>query len=111
MTASSADRGNRDGSWRWPVDPARYDRTSLLRAAEKDAIVGLGLVNLRRLARHDPAARGWQEIRRLLRPLDAAASALEGSADLSPAPGDAQRGAVVATAVRRGWPVLLVVDG
>jgi integrase len=77
VTASSVDRANRAGSWRWPVDPARYDTAPALRAAEKDAIIELGLVNLRRLARHDPAARGWQEIRRLLRPLDDAAAALE----------------------------------
>ena len=65
------------GPWRWPVDPARYDTAPLLRAAEKDAIIELGAGNLRRLARHDPAARGWQQIRRLLRPLDDAAAALE----------------------------------
>jgi len=65
------------GPWRWPVDPARYDRAPLLRAAEKDAIIELGVGSLRRLARHDPAARGWQQIRRLLRPLDDAAAALE----------------------------------
>ena len=34
--------------------------------------------SLRRLARHDPAARGWQQIRRLLRPLDDTATMLEG---------------------------------
>ncbi len=77
MTASSADRANRAGSWLWPVDPARYDTAPVLRAAEKDAVIELGPVNLRRLARHDPAARGWQQIRRLLRPLDDAAAALE----------------------------------
>ena len=77
MTASSADRANRAGSWRWPVDPARCDTAPVLRAAEKDAIIELGPVNLRRLARQDPAAQGWQQIRRLLRPLDAAAAALE----------------------------------
>jgi hypothetical protein len=65
------------GSGRWPVDPARYDRAPLLRAAEKDAIIDLGVGSLRRLARHDPAARGWQQIRRLMRPLDDAAAALE----------------------------------
>jgi integrase len=69
--------GDSSGSWRWPVDPARYDRAPLLRAAEKDAIIDLGVGSLRRLARHDPAARGWQQIRRLLRPLDDAAAALE----------------------------------
>jgi integrase len=64
--------------WRWPVDAARYDTAPLLRAAEQDAIAELGAGNLRRLARHDPDARGWQQIRRLLRPLDDATAALEG---------------------------------
>jgi integrase len=77
VTSSAADLPDSSGSWRWPVDPARYDTAPLLRAAEKDAIVELGPVNLRRLARHDPAARGWRQIRRLLRPLDDAASALD----------------------------------
>ena len=78
MTASSEVGGpHRSGHWRWPIDPARYDTTPVLRAAEKDAIVELGTDNLRRLARHDPAARGWQQIRRLLRPLDDADAALE----------------------------------
>ncbi|MGW1290366.1 tyrosine-type recombinase/integrase, partial [Streptomyces sp. NPDC002586] len=35
------------------------------------------MVNLRRLARHDPAAPQWRQIRRLLRPLDDAAAALD----------------------------------
>ena len=59
------------------VDPARYDTASLVRAAEKGAIIELGVGNLRRLTRHDPAARDWQQIRRLLRPLDDDAAALE----------------------------------
>jgi hypothetical protein len=50
----------------------------VLRTAEKNAIIELGPGNLRRLARHDTAARGWQQIRRLLRPLDNAAAALGG---------------------------------
>ncbi len=79
MTSSSAAR-RRDSAapWRWPVDLARYDSAPLLRSAEQDAIIALGADNLRRLARHDPAARGWQQVRRLLRPLDDAAAALEG---------------------------------
>ncbi|HEX2298271.1 MAG TPA: hypothetical protein VHH34_07110 [Pseudonocardiaceae bacterium] len=105
MTASVAGgRPDRPGDWRWPIDPGRYDTTSVLRATEKDAIVELGVDNLRRLARHDPAARGWQQIRRLLRPLDDAA-------DLPSAPGDAGRDCGGAAAVRRDRPVLLVVDG
>jgi hypothetical protein len=78
VTSSSAvGRPDRFGPWQWPVDPARYDMAPLLRVAEKDAIIELGISNLRRLARHDPAARGWQQVRRLLRPPDDAAAALE----------------------------------
>jgi integrase len=64
------------GCWRWPIDPDRYDTTRMVRAAEKQAIAELGVDNLRRLARHDPAAPGWRQIRRLLRPLDDAGAAL-----------------------------------
>ena len=72
MTVVSAvGRPDSVGPWQWPVDLTRYDTAPLLRAAEQDAIIGLGVGDLRRLARHDPAARGWQQIRRLLRPLDA----------------------------------------
>jgi len=76
-SSSAAGRPGRSGRWQWPVDPVRYDTAPLLRMAEKDAIIELGIGNLRRLARHDPAARGWQQVRRLLRPLDDAAAALE----------------------------------
>jgi hypothetical protein len=65
------------GCWHWPIDPHRYDTTPVVRAAEAAAIVELGTDNVRRLARHEPAARGWAEIRRLLRPLDEACAALE----------------------------------
>jgi integrase len=75
---SAAGRPDSPGLWQWPVDAARYDTVPLLRAAEQDAIAELGAGNLRRLARHDPSARGWQQIRRLLCPLDDAAAALEG---------------------------------
>jgi integrase len=79
VTASSSPAGDPDGSgrWRWPVDPARYVTAPALRGAEKDAIIGLGVGNLRRLAGHDPADPGWRLIRRLLRPLDDAGAALE----------------------------------
>lgn len=78
MTSSSAaGRLDRSGLWQWPVDAARYDTAPLLRVEEKDAIIELGVGNLRRLARHDPAARAWQQVRRLLRPLDDATAALE----------------------------------
>jgi hypothetical protein len=89
MTAfSPAGLPDSSGPWRWPVDPARYDRAPLLRAAEKDAIIELGVGSLRRLARHDPAARSMTPLRRW-RP-----------ADLSPAPGDAGRDRSGAAAVR-----------
>jgi hypothetical protein len=63
--------------WRWPIEPDRYDTTPMVRAAEQQAIVDFGVDNLRRLARHDPAAPGWRQIRRLLRPLDDAGAALK----------------------------------
>jgi hypothetical protein len=75
---SAAGLPDPSGPWRWPVDAGRYDTAPLLRAAEQDAIIELGAGSLRRLARHDPAARGWQQVRRLLRPLDDATAALEG---------------------------------
>jgi hypothetical protein len=78
MSASSAAGSpGRSGHWQWPIDPGCYDTAPVLRAAEKEAIVELGVDNLRRLARHDPAARGWKEIRRLLRPLDDVEATLE----------------------------------
>jgi integrase len=73
----TADNADPDGRWQWPIDPSRYDTTPALRAGEKDAIVELGTDNLRRLARHDPTAAGWRQIRRLLRPLDDANAALQ----------------------------------
>ena len=75
---SAAGRPAPSGPWQWPVDAARYGTAPLLRPAEQDAIIKLGVGNLRRLARHDPVARGWQQVRGLLRPLDDAAPALEG---------------------------------
>jgi hypothetical protein len=45
------------GRWRWPIDRHRYDTARAVRGAEKEAIAELGVDNLRRLARHDPAAR------------------------------------------------------
>ena len=77
MSAPLAVAGSGDGRWRWPIDPRRYDTTPAVRAAEAAAIADLGVGNLRRLARHDPAAGGWQPILRLLRPLDDAGAALE----------------------------------
>ena len=77
MTVLSAvGRPGSPSPWQWPVDQARYDTAPLLRASEQDAIAGLGPGTLRRLARHDPAAQGWQQVRRMLRPLDDAAAAL-----------------------------------
>ena len=79
MTTLAADQVGPDqpGSWRWPIDADRYDTTPEVQAAEAAAIAELGTGNLRRLARHDPAARGWAEIRRLLCPLDDAGAALQ----------------------------------
>jgi integrase len=76
-SAASLTSPDQPGCWCWPVDPRRYDVTPAVRAAEVAAIVELGAGNLRRLARHVPEARGWHEIRRLLRPLDDAGAALE----------------------------------
>ncbi|MBB4787011.1 hypothetical protein [Streptomyces rapamycinicus] len=78
MTALVSPSTNPEPSdrWRWPIDPRRYDTAAAVRPAEKRAIAELGLVNLRRMARHDPDAPGWRAIRRLLRPLDDAAAAL-----------------------------------
>src|SRR5437762_3974667 len=64
------------GHWRWPITAPSYDTAAVVRTAEAEAIAELGVDNLRRLARHDPAARGWRGIRRLLRPLDDASAAL-----------------------------------
>ncbi len=83
-----------DGRWRWPIDPRSYDTTPAVRAAEAAAIAGLGVGNLRRLARCDLAAGGWQLIRRLLRPLDDAGAALE-----SPLTSHRRRAMLVASAV------------
>ncbi|WP_459548634.1 tyrosine-type recombinase/integrase [Nocardia sp. X0981] len=66
-----------DLRWRSPIDPGRYDVTPALRVAEKDATTELGVDNLRRLARHDPKARGWTKIRRLLLALDDSTAAVQ----------------------------------
>jgi len=75
-TAPATGRPGDGPRWRPPIDPGRYDTAPTLRAAEKDAITELGVDNLRRLARYDPSARGWKQIRRLLRPLDDANAAI-----------------------------------
>ena len=69
--------GGSDGRWHWPIDPGSYDTAPAVRAAEAAAIADLGAVSLRRLGGCDLAAGRWQPIRRLLRPLDDAAAALE----------------------------------
>lgn len=77
MTATAAaDQPDSHRRWKSPIEAGRYDTTPALRGSEKDAIAELGVENPRRLARHDPAVRGWRLIRRLLRPLDDAAAAL-----------------------------------
>jgi integrase len=83
-----------DGRWRWPIDPRVYDTKPAVRATEAAAIADLGAGNLRRLGRCDLAAGGWQLIRRLLRPLDDAAAALE-----SPPTSHCHRAMLDATAV------------
>ncbi|WEB44706.1 tyrosine-type recombinase/integrase [Streptomyces yunnanensis] len=80
--------------WTWPIDPGRYDTAAAVRPAEKQAIAELGLVNLRRMARHDPDAPGWRVVRRLLRPLDNVAAALH-----EPATSHRRRGRLDAAAV------------
>ncbi|MCI3270628.1 tyrosine-type recombinase/integrase [Streptomyces sp. 7R015] len=80
--------------WIWPIDPSRYDIAAVLRTEEKRAIAELGLVNLRRMARHDPNAPGWRAIRRLLRPLDDVAAASH-----EPATSHRRRGRLDAAAV------------
>jgi len=77
MTDFSATCRPDDPRWRPPIDPGRYDTAPMLRKVEKDAIAELGADNLRRLARHDPDARGWKLIRRLLRALDDASAAVQ----------------------------------
>jgi hypothetical protein len=93
-SAASLTAPRQPGRWHWPVDPRRYDTTPAVRAAEAAAIVELGAGNLRRLACHDPEARGWQEIPRLLPPLDDAGAALE-----SPLTPHRRRAVLDATAV------------
>jgi hypothetical protein len=78
IVPSPADFQGQYGRWRLPVDPARYDTTPMLSEAEKDAIIGLDAGGLRRLARHDPSAPEWAQVRRLARPLDDAAGSLDG---------------------------------
>lgn len=68
--------GGGDGRWRWPIGSGSDDTMPAVRAAEAAAIAGLGVDNLRRLARHDRAAARWRLIGRLLRPLDDAGAAL-----------------------------------
>ncbi|MEU5547580.1 hypothetical protein AB0G85_35325 [Streptomyces sioyaensis] len=85
---------NPSDRWTWPIDPSRYDTAAVVRPAEKRAIAELGLVTLRRMARHDPDAPGWRVIRRLLRPLDDVAAALH-----EPATSHRRRGRLDAAAV------------
>jgi len=77
MTDFSATCRPDNPRWRPPIDPGRYDTAPMLRKVEKEAIAELGADNLRRLARHDPDARGWKRIRRLLRALDDASAAVQ----------------------------------
>lgn len=66
-----------DGRWSWPIVPDRYDTAVAVRPAETQAVLELGVRNLRRLQYHDPAAPGWRVITRLLDPLEAVNAALD----------------------------------
>jgi integrase len=77
VTALKTVAGTEDRAWQWPINPQRYDTRVLIRAAEQRAIGELGVDNLRRLRRHDPAAAGWASISRLLAPLDAVNAVLD----------------------------------
>ena len=81
--AAAAD--GHEGRWRWPIDPLRYDTTPAVRGTEAAAIAGLGADRLRRLGPCDLAAGQWQQVRRLVRPLDDAAAALRSSTASTPA--------------------------
>jgi integrase len=72
--AASAEGESR---WRSPLQGHRFDTTVEVRAEEARAVAELGLDNLRRLSRHDPAAPGWQLLRRLLWPLDVVNAGLD----------------------------------
>lgn len=106
LASSPVSRAEQPARWQWPVDPARSDTTPAIREAEKDAIIGLGTGGRRLLARHDPESRngsksgGWSG--RLTTP---AANSMR-RPRLTAAGPDRRR----AAEVRRGRPVLLVVD-
>lgn len=66
-----------DQRWQWPINAQRHDTRLTVRAAERQTIDRIGVENLRRLQRHDPADPGWAAIGRLLRPLDEANATLD----------------------------------
>lgn len=67
----------REPRWRSPLEGHRFDTTVEVRAKEARAVTELGVDNLRRLRRHDPAAPGWQVLRRLLRPAEVVNAGLD----------------------------------
>ncbi len=75
MTALAPAAADDDaGSWRWPGDAGHYDRREMA-AAERAVLRELGMDLLRRHGhRDDPQL--WRPVRRLVRPLDDARSAL-----------------------------------
>jgi hypothetical protein len=70
IPADAAARG-----WRWPITLACYDRRPALTSLERTAIPRLG-TNLRRRHGYERDAPQWQQIERLLRPLEDARAAL-----------------------------------
>ena len=62
------------------LDVSGFDRTPTLSAGERDALTSLGW-QLRRRRSHDPALPQWQEVGRLVAPLDAARLAIRDRPD------------------------------
>ncbi|MEY9862952.1 integrase [Catenulispora sp. GAS73] len=79
MSAAAAVRIEDPSPSRWvsPLAGRRFDTEPLVRAEEAEAIVALGVRNLRRLQYHDPAAPGWRTIRRLTVPAEAVNAGLD----------------------------------
>lgn len=63
------------------LDVSGFDRTPALLPGEREALASLGW-QLRRRRSYDPALSRWQDIQRLLVPLDAARLALRDRPDI-----------------------------
>jgi integrase len=74
MSAAAEETG-REAAWRWPVNPARYDRSPTLTGAEARALQRLGTQVLHPWPQRRDTA-DWTVLDRLLRPLDDAVAAL-----------------------------------